>query len=379
MPIPVKSREMPSQSELDCWTDELSTSFSALSRCQVRVLALYSYGMALTGHCGQTIVAGFLALLLDLKWQNVRMRLREWTYEATAKRGTTRQSVAVEPLFGPLLRWIMRDWHEKRRLMLALDVTYLRQRHTILMVSVVYGGCALPVAWHVMRGEAKGAWHPRWVALLGWIASAVPAACQVWVLCDEGLYSPRLFGEICQRGWHPVMRIRPQGYYRRAQGTRWRALGEAAQRGMRPKAFRAVCFKGEPLVCTLWVQWGAAYESPCLLVTDLAPKHLKGHVYGMRHWIECGFKDLKRGGLHWEQTKTPCPERMSRVLLVMAVALVWLVAQGVAVTGLSQAPLGAAPLSLMRRGWLALLVCTIRQQPTSCAFWPPDRLPPFPA
>lgn len=38
---------MPSQSELDCWIDEVSTAFSSLSRPQARVLALYSYGMAL--------------------------------------------------------------------------------------------------------------------------------------------------------------------------------------------------------------------------------------------------------------------------------------------------------------------------------------------
>lgn len=367
---------MPPQSELDCWIDEVSSHFSGLSRPQARVLALYSYGMALVCHSGLTTVSYCLALLLGRKWEAVRRQLREWTYEATAKRGSKRQSVSVETLFAPLLKWVMRDWRDKRRLMLALDVTYLRQRHTILTVSVVYGGSAVPVAWRVMRGETKGAWHPLWVELLKRLELGVAHGCQVWVLCDEGLYSKRLFEQICEQGWHPVMRLRTQGLYRRTTGQRWRSLETVAQRGMKPKAFRGQCFKGETLNGTLWVQWGAGYEQPCLLVTDLAPKHLKRHVYGMRSWIEEGFKDLKRGGLHWEQSKTPCPERMARLLLVMALALLWLMSQGVASCESAAAPV--VPLSRMRRGWIAMLVAAIRHEATGFAFWPPYTLPPFP-
>jgi hypothetical protein len=369
---------MPSQSELDCWIDEVSSAFSGLSRPQAQVLALYSYGMAMLCQCGLTTVSYFIGELFGMKWEAVRRRLREWTYEAAAKRGQKRCSVDVEAQFAPLLRWVMSHWRDKRQLVLALDVTYLRQRHTILAVSVVYGGSAIPVAWHVMRGETQGAWHALWVALLRRLAPAIPRQCQVWVLCDEGLYSKRLFHEICQHGWHPVMRIRTQGVYRRANGRHWRRLDTVAQRGMKARAWRGQCFKGDPLTCTLWVQWAAGYDQPCLLVTDLVPKHLKRHVYGLRSWIEGGFKDLKRGGLHWEQSKTPCPDRMARLLLVMALAIGWLVVQGVTQT-VGEAHAAPAPLSLMRRGWIRMLVAAIRQQPTAFAFWPPYRLPPFPA
>ena len=30
-------------------------------------------------------------------------------------------------------------------------------------------------------------------------------------------------------------------------------------------------------------------------------------------WIECGFKDSKRGGWHWEQTKRLAPARAERL------------------------------------------------------------------
>lgn len=369
---------MPSRPELDYWVEEVSTAFSSLSRPQAQVLALYSYGMLMTSQCGQTIVSSFLAQLLEVRWHSMRQRLREWLYEASDKRGEQRCSVEVQRLFAPLLRWVLGYWGHQTRLMLALDVTYLRQRHTLLMVSVVYGGSAVPVAWHIMRGETPGAWHGLWEGLVNALAPAIPSGCQVWVACDEGLYSKRLYEHLCRLGWHPLMRIRMQGLYRREHARHWRSLATVAQRGMKPKAFRAQCFKGDPLMCTLWVVWAARYDGPCLLVTDLASKHLKRHLYGTRSWIESGFQDLKRGGLHLEHVKTPCPQRLTRLLLVMVLALVRLMAEGVAETCAPTRWLTGAPLSLMRRGWIVMLVTAIRQTPMPFAYWPPYTLPPIP-
>ena len=206
---------MPYPEELDYWTAEISTGFAQLSKTQARVLALYSYGMVMTQHCGQTLIVTFLGLLLAVPIQNLRQRLREWTYESEHKRGDKRQAIRVESHFGSLLGLILSYWQKPKRVVLALDVTYLRDRHTILTVSVLYRGCAMPVAWRVLNSHEKGEWHPIWVGLLASLSRAIPARWQVLVLCDRGLYSKRLFEEIRNQGWHPFMRIRPQGLYRR--------------------------------------------------------------------------------------------------------------------------------------------------------------------
>jgi len=44
--------------------------------------------------------------------------------------------------------------------------------------------------------------------------------------------------------------------------------------------------------------------------------------------MECGFKDAKRGGWHWEQTKMTDPQRAERLWLAMAVATLWVVSVG---------------------------------------------------
>jgi Transposase DDE domain len=367
---------MPYPTELDYWTEEVSTGFSQLSRTQAKVLALYSYGMAMTRHSGQTIVSAFLGLLLGVSIGNLRQRLREWTYEAEQKRGEKRRSVQIEEQFAPFLSLILRYWRAPKQLVLALDVTYLRDRHTILTVSVVYRGCAIPVAWHILSGNQKGEWHPLWVNLVQRLQQASGLPAQVWVLCDRGLYSKRLFEVIHKGGWHPAMRIRPQGRYRRPQSKHWQELDRMAFRGMKSTRQRVVCFKGDPLLCTLWVQWPAQYDEPCLIVTDLSPRQLVGHPYALRVWIECGFKDLKRGGLHWEQSKITDPHRMERLLFVMALTLFWLIRQGSVQADELLADAALSALSCVTLGWLCTLVCAIQQRPLPFAYFSPYLFPP---
>lgn len=58
---------MSRQPGLSEWIDVVSTHMPHLSVPQARVLALWSYGIALTRSCGRLTVATFLALLLRQK------------------------------------------------------------------------------------------------------------------------------------------------------------------------------------------------------------------------------------------------------------------------------------------------------------------------
>ena len=80
--------------------------------------------------------------------------------------------------------------------------------------------------------------------------------------------------------------------------------------------------------CTLLARWDEGYEEVWLIVTDLAPQQATAAWYGMRSWIEGGFKDTKRGGWQWHQTKMADPERAERLWLAIAVATLWVVSVG---------------------------------------------------
>ena len=115
-----------------------------------------------------------------------------------------------------------------------------------------------------------------------------------------------------------------------------------------------------------------------MILTDLPPTTVDGAWYAWRAWIECGFKDSKRGGWHWEQTKTLAPAR--------AVATLWTVSVGCqAEVGqpkpqLTQLPkqhiarkraTGQRParsLSCFRRGRLVILAALCLGQPLPVGF-----------
>jgi hypothetical protein len=79
--------------------------------------------------------------------------------------------------------------------------------------------------------------------------------------------------------------------------------------------------QGERMEGTLLMRWEKGYEEKLAVVTDLPPEHANVAWYQMRFWIEDEYKDHKRGGLRWEQTKMTNPARAKRLWLAMAMAM----------------------------------------------------------
>lgn len=353
---------MHHHAQLEQLQAEVSTQLGHLNNAMVKTLTVYVFGMLLTRHCGQHLIAATMSSLLDIKFNTLRQRLRELLYEPDAKRGRLRRELDVHSCFAPLLRWVMSKFDaQQRHLLLAMDVTYLRDRFTILTVSVVFAGSALPVAWQIRSSTQNGAWNPLWLRLLLLLKAAVPADWTVVVLADSGLYSKALFSAIrSQLRWQVQMRISGQGLCRQPNG-KWLPLAQLAQRGMTPTAQRLICFKAQPLRATLLVQWAADCDSPCFVLTNLLPTQAPHCTYSLRFWIECGFKDLKRGGLHWEQCKLSCPQRAERLWLVLSITLLQLATW----TDLPEtAGVYTLPrFSWLTRGWLAFMVALLNGDP----------------
>src|SRR2546425_7527312 len=184
---------MSHRKALSQWERTVSRYLPHLSRPQAHVLALWSYGMVLAKSCGITSVAALLADLLDSSVSTLRQQLREWCYDAKDKKGAHRQEVDVTLCFAPLLCWVVSLWSKTEpRLALAMDASTLTDRFTVLCISVLYRGCAIPVAWKLVRAGEKGAWEPHWKALLSRLHGSVPKHWTVIVLADRGLYAPWL-------------------------------------------------------------------------------------------------------------------------------------------------------------------------------------------
>ena len=76
------------------------------------------------------------------------------------------------------------------------------------------------------------------------------------------------------------------------------------------------------------VVWEEGQTDPWLVLTDLAPTAVGVCWYGLRIWVELGFRALKGLGWHWERTRRTDPDRVARHWLVLAVATLWVLATG---------------------------------------------------
>lgn len=379
------------------WTTIIRTHLPQLSAPQATVLALWSLGMVLARSCALTAVAVFLAVWLHRKEQTVRQQLREFCYEAEAKRGTQRQALAVDPCFVPLLRWVLSGW-QGTQLALALDATTLGLRFTVLAISVVYRGCAMPVAWTIVAANQPHAWRREWLRMLRQLRPAIPRPWTVIVLADRGLYAGWLFRRIVRLGWHPFLRINAGGTFRPdpkasyrpvisfvpQPGTCWRGTGTAFKSPQRR------------LRCTLLARWEAGYTDPWLILTDLPPDASEAGWYGLRAWIEQGFKVTKRAGWQWQRTRMTEPQRAARLWLAVAVATLWLLSVG----GVAEETIPASTLldvtatlarqrrsrratrlrlvSIFHRGWITILVALLDHAPLPQGVFRPEPWPMVP-
>jgi hypothetical protein len=384
---------MARQDPLDVWTRELSGAFPDMSKPQLKGLAEWSFGMTLARCCSLDSVASYMADWLGQPELSVRSRLREWYMPAELKSGGKRQDLEVRTCFAPLLRWLVRDWPQPR-LALALDASTLFDRFVLLAVSVLYRGCAFPVAWKVLPATTKGSWQPHWLEMLEGLQDAVPADWLVVTLADRGLWAKWLFHKIQDLGWHPLMRINQGGHFRPDGQTAFVPLGQLVPQVAMSWRGRGTAFSTPPrrVAGTLWGWWGEGHKEPWLILGDLAVQQGDASWYGLRAWIEQGFKDSKRGGWQWQHTRMEDPERAERLWLAIAVATLWLLRVGGSARACETAPAEPMPLeqgqqrcrhvspmsSVFARGQKTILMALLKHRRLPLGQWLPQSWPHLP-
>lgn len=378
--------------ELYPWIASVSNHFPGLSKPQATGLAWWSLGMIIARSCALSAVAGLLAPLLGQSFNTVRQRLRDTYREADAKAGGRRAELDLGECWAPWLAWVLEGW-SGQQVAIALDATTLGQRFVVLAVGVLYRGCAVPVAWKILPATEKHPWQPEWLALLKQFRAVVPTGWTVIVLADRGLYAPWLFQAIRELGWHPLLRVNQQGTFRPQGWVHWVPLTQLIPAVGRRFAGEGTAFHGKKtqLECTLLGCWDAKHDDPWLVLTDLPPQAADVCWYGLRAWIEQGFKRIKRGGWQWQSTRMTDPARAARLWWAIALATWWLLSVG----GEAEAALPAATLppvpgaarrqgkgwrlmGVFRRGWNLIMAALLTHQALPMGHGCPETWPSLP-
>jgi hypothetical protein len=305
----------------------LTSRFPALRPAQHLGLASWVTGTVLAGSgCEDAVIAALRPL--GEGEAALRHRLRDWLADGADKAAPCSVELDVTNCFAPLVRWVLR-WWRGAALPLAIDATTLADHVVVLAISVLYRGSAIPVAWPVVPGNVPGAWVPHLLTLLDTLAPAVPPTMRVVVFTDRGLWSNRLWDGSAAHGWHPVMRLQATTTFAPRGATR------VGVKSLIPGAGHAwvgagTAFKERPARRdgTLVIVWDAAQAEPWVVLTTLPPDQVGVVWYGLRAWIESGFRALKSMGWQWDRTRRTDPVRVARHWLVLAVATLWALAYG---------------------------------------------------
>jgi hypothetical protein len=384
---------MSKENGIESWQAMVIEKMPQLSKPQAVVLGLWSFGMVMTQSCGLTTVASFIAGLQGGKENSVRQRLREWYMGGEEKKGPDRAEIDVNDCFNWLVLWVLSWWESKeKRLAIVMDASSLGERFVVLAISIVCRGCAIPVAWVVVKAAEKGKWQPHWERLFRQLQGSVPSDWLVIVLADRGLYAEWLFRLLVNMKWHPFLRINKTGTFCKAGSSQFLPLAALLPGTNQAWSGQGRCFKSNPLACTLLACWDSEHKDPWLVMTDLAPDQADVFWYAMRSWIEPGFKQSKRAGWQWQATKMTDPERATRLWLAIAVATLWVISVGnQAEDTLPAASFADLPpahiarrvsfrskprvIACFRRGILAILIALLNAQPLPLGYFKPAPWP----
>jgi hypothetical protein len=213
-------------------------------------------------------------------------------------------------------------------LTLVLDGSVVGRGCLALMLSVVYHGRALPLAWVVVKG-AKGHFpQATHCALITQIQQILPPTAEVTVLGDGEFDGTELQAAVRELHWQYVCRTAPN-LVMTVYGREYHISDLAPTRGellaVRPAWMTAAQYGPVSILAI----WEAAYAEPIYLVTNMVDLEAALALYRKRAHIETFFSDQKSRGFHLHKSHLRDPQRLTRLLIASCLAYLWLVYLGV--------------------------------------------------
>jgi hypothetical protein len=244
-------------------------------------------------------------------------------------RWVNNDAITVDLYFLPFIEPLLAKLAAIRPLVLVMDGSAVARGCVTLMVSLVYSGRALPIAWVVITG-AKGHFPAEThVTLLREVKTRIPADATVVLLGDGEFDSPELQTEVVDSGWDYVCRT-AKNIQISADGDTWISLEDlGVARGSRVfrKGVRFTKKAYGPVMVIAW--WGSAYAEPIYLVSNLTRVQEACDWYRKRAHIETFFSDQKSRGFQVDRSHLSDPARVARLMLAACLAYLWVIYLGI--------------------------------------------------
>jgi DDE family transposase len=235
--------------------------------------------------------------------------------------------VEVHPLYAPLIQTALAEWG-KHRVYLALDTSMLWNRYCVLRISLVYRGRAVPLVWEVVEHGSSSVAYEAYAALLDAVPPLLPPGVTVVFLADRGFADTHLLAHLRRLRWHFRIRIKASFGVTRVGQPPCKVEDFTLAPG------RAIFLHNVAITADHFGPVSLALarhtsNGECWYVVSDEPTSVQTFVeYGWRFDIEENFLDDKSNGFQLESSLVRDADALGRLCLVLAVATLYLVAQG---------------------------------------------------
>src|SRR5215510_3062233 len=250
--------------------------------------------------------------------QSTQRRFRRWL---------ANPRIEVASQYGPLIQQALQDWGTPA-LYLALDTSMLWTQYCLIRLSVVYRGRAVPIVWEVLEHRSSSVTHAAYEALLEAVPPLLPAGAKVVFLADRGFADTDLLAQLRRLGWHFRIRIKATFSVLRP-GQPPSKVEDFTLAPGRARFLQNVAITAEAVgPVSLALARHSSTGEYWYIVSDEPTSVFTFAEYGWRFDIEENFLDDKSNGFQLESSLVRDADALTRLCFVMAVATLYLVAQG---------------------------------------------------
>lgn len=236
--------------------------------------------------------------------------------------------ITISLYFLPFVQPLLVNLAAVRPLVFIMDGSVVARGCVMLMVSLIYGHRALPIAWLVIAGKKGHFPVATHVALLQEVKGLVPETASVVFLGDGEFDGPELQAEADGYGWQYVCRTAKN--IQIGVAGKWQSLEVLTKVKRGKREFRkGVLFTEKaygPVMVIAW--WEAEYEDPIYLVSNMRSVKTACAWYRKRAHIETFFSDQKSRGFQLDKSHLSDPARVLRLMVAACFAYLWIVYLG---------------------------------------------------
>ena len=212
-------------------------------------------------------------------------------------------------------------------LVLIMDQSKLNDRHQVLMLAVRHGERALPLLWRVQETEGSIGFSVQ-KQLLEAAVPLLPEGAAVCLMADRFYGTADLIGLCQDQCWEYRIRLKGNLVVRDAgeDADGRTTTGQLAKEQL--FSLENVHLTAKRASTNIGIIHDPGHPEPWIIAMDAQPGYLKTLDYSARWAIEPMFSDFKSRGFGVEDTQIQHPDRLARLLLVMAIALHFAVSTG---------------------------------------------------